>query len=206
IENVRLKIPITAHIMPEITNDAVTNSPRLPLREIAIKMAAVARRRIAIISQYLKAKGSDLSFHVGSYSYPEEYSDGYCTLFDRGEGLCRAQTVKPETCIAGPITFDIDRLNSVVEWYLKQEKICPLAGVMARSPKMLDKHLDAAKKEIMCLIEELPRNELLTILRIEEEDTYKVGEDPLPRGVALKLGKSSQANRQEQRQRNHSCP
>jgi Fe-S-cluster containining protein len=147
----------------------------------------LSRRRAAIISRYLKAKGSGLSLHAGFYSYPEEYSDGYCTLFDQEKGLCRVQTVKPETCIAGPITFDIDRESSVVEWYLKMEKICLLAGVMSRRPTLLEKHLDVSKKEIMSLIEKLPRSELFAILRIEEEDTYKIDEDPLPMDVRLKL-------------------
>ena len=147
--------------------------------------------RALILSQYLSEKGSNLSLHFRSYSHPEEDSDGYCTLFDREEGLCRAQAVKPETCIAGPVTFDINRPNGMVEWYLKQEKICHLAGVMAGSPTMLAKHLDIAKEEIMRLIEELPRNELLAVLKIEEEDTYKIGEDPLPKSVALKLWKPS---------------
>jgi hypothetical protein len=48
IEKVRLKIPITAQIIAEITKEAVTNSPRLLNRPRMMKTAAVAIRRIAI--------------------------------------------------------------------------------------------------------------------------------------------------------------
>jgi hypothetical protein len=45
--NVRIKIPIIAHEEPEITKAAVMNSPRLVTRAVAIRMTAVAMRRIA---------------------------------------------------------------------------------------------------------------------------------------------------------------
>jgi len=125
--------------------------------------------------------------HTGHYCHPEERSDGFCILFDPSSGLCRAHPVKPETCVAGPITFDINRKEGKIEWYLKAEKICPLAGEMAQDNSSLLKHLEAAKREILHLVDELEGSELQAILEIEEEDTYKIGEDELPEIVLKKL-------------------
>lgn len=95
--------------------------------------------------------------------------------------------MKPETCVAGPITFDINRKNGNVEWYLKKGKMCALAGEMAHNDRSLSKHLEVAKREILRLINELERSEIQAILEIDEEDTYKVGEDQLPERVLRKL-------------------
>jgi hypothetical protein len=69
IEKVRLKIPITAQIIPEITKDAVTNSPRLLTRPRMMKTAAVTIRRIAI-RPYLLGTFSFNSSHPFS-PYPD---------------------------------------------------------------------------------------------------------------------------------------
>jgi Fe-S-cluster containining protein len=142
----------------------------------------------------------------GSYFHPEEFDDGYCAYFDHLNGLCRIHPVKPETCVAGPITFDINRKGGKIEWYLKTEKICPLAGEMARDPGSLSNHFFAAKREILKLVEELDGSALLAILEIDEEDTFKIGEDTLPRMVLRKIETSNRANRPKHIQHSHSCP
>jgi Fe-S-cluster containining protein len=129
---------------------------------------------------------SDFSVHPGRYHYPEELGDGYCVLFDRTSGLCRVHPAKPETCVAGPVTFDIDWRRGVIEWYLKEERICPLAGAMAKDNVALARHLESAKKEILRLVEELEINELLAVLEVEEDDTFIIGEDHLPEMVLKK--------------------
>ena len=77
----------------------------------------LTRSRVNRISRYLKETLGD-TFHerTGRYSYPEERGDGYCVLFDSLNGLCKAQPEKPETCVAGPITFDISLKEEKIEW------------------------------------------------------------------------------------------
>jgi Fe-S-cluster containining protein len=148
----------------------------------------LTRNRIKLILRHLDERNSDAGFsvHAGRYSHPEELGDGYCVLFDRASGLCRVHPTKPETCAAGPVTFDIDWRRGVIEWYLKQEKICPLAGTMARDNVALTRHLESAKQEILRLVDELEISELLAVLEVEEDDTFKIGEDHLPQRILEK--------------------
>ena len=95
--------------------------------------------------------------------------------------------VKPETCVAGPITFDINKKTGKIEWYLKLEKICPLAGIMNRDKEALKEHLKVAKREILQLVRELPPKALQAILRIEEPDTFRIDEDELSEDILRKL-------------------
>lgn len=145
--------------------------------------------RMNIIKAYLHAKGIDAegSFYRESYSFPSEVSDGRCIFMDVKTRKCAIHPVKPETCVAGPIAFDINLAKGSVEWYLKSEKICPLAGALYRDKEKLRKHLKSAKREITALIRALPRNELLSILSIEEPETFKIDEDRLASEVIAKL-------------------
>jgi len=97
--------------------------------------------------------------------------------------------VKPETCVAGPVTFDINKQTRKIEWHLKTEKICKLAARMYEDKPALEKHLKSAKKEIRCLVKELNSEALQTILRREEPDTFKIDEDDAGRNVLEKLAK-----------------
>ena len=119
------------------------------------------------------------------YAYPRETSRG-CVFLDDGK-MCTIQPYKPETCVAGPITFDINVGKSVIDWYLKTEKICKLAGILSRDDEMLRKHLKSAKREINNLIRRLSKEELLTILTIDEPDTFKIDEDKLDSETLKKL-------------------
>lgn len=89
--------------------------------------------------------------------------------------------------MAGPITFDIDAQTGKIEWFLKTEKICSLAGALFRSKNELQKHIDSAKRELLALVHELDAEALQAILKIEEPDTFKIGEDDLDTGVLRKL-------------------
>jgi Fe-S-cluster containining protein len=90
---------------------------------------------------------------------------------------CMIHAVKPETCVAGPITFDINKKSGKTEWFIKMEKICPLAGVVYNDKTMLQKHLDSAKKELKKLVKELRPLVLEAILRKDEPETFKIGEE-----------------------------
>jgi len=97
--------------------------------------------------------------------------------------------VKPETCVAGPITFDINIKTRKIEWHLKMEKICPLAGVLYKNKGVLKKHLESAKREILNLVSELDSEALKAILKIEEPELFKIGEDNIGKDILDKLAK-----------------
>lgn len=75
----------------------------------------------------------------------------------------------------------------MIEWFLKMEKICPLAGALNRDKESLEKHVKTAKSEVLRLVRDLDSEALKAILTIEEPDTFKLGEDTLYPKVAAKL-------------------
>jgi hypothetical protein len=76
--------------------------------------------------------------------------------------------------VAGPITFDINRVSGKIEWYLKMERICPLAGTMYKDKSLLKKHFETARREILQLVRELNPQALKFILTRGEPDTFKI--------------------------------
>ncbi|MEM3642198.1 MAG: YkgJ family cysteine cluster protein, partial [Candidatus Bathyarchaeia archaeon] len=94
----------------------------------------ITMEREKTILEYLKAHSIKIDdpFVHAEYTFPRETEDGYCIFYDKATRKCIVHPVKPETCVAGPITFDINAKTGKIEWYLKMEKICPLAGVMYR--------------------------------------------------------------------------
>jgi hypothetical protein len=114
------------------------------------------------------------------YTHPREDQDGYCIFYDKTTRLCRIHQSKPETCVAGPITFDVNPKTKKLEYYLKMEKICPLAGRIYRlKDGTLERHVTSAKREIRRLIHDIQPESLKAILTIEEPDTFKVDEEEL---------------------------
>ena len=97
-------------------------------------------------------------------------------------------SVKPETCRAGPITFDINFKTKKLEYFLKKSEICAYAGELFKDKAAFNDHYEVAKKEIMRLVKELSADELRVLHTIDEPQTFKVGEDDLPASVVKKLG------------------
>jgi hypothetical protein len=97
--------------------------------------------------------------------------------------------VKPETCGAGPVTFDINFSTGKVEWFLKKNEICTYAGKLYGDKEAFKKHFDVAKQQLTQLICELDPEELKVIVKIPEPETFKIGEDDLPIAVLRKLKK-----------------
>jgi len=145
--------------------------------------------REKMILDYLKIHGIhiDNPFVHAEYTFPRETTDGYCIFYDKTTRKCIVHPVKPETCVAGPITFDINAKTGKIEWYLKMEKICPLAGVMHREKTLLEKHFENARREILQLVRQLSPTALKTILRREEPDTFKIGEENVDSCIIKKL-------------------
>jgi len=145
----------------------------------------LTRRRKRRIDAYLAAHGLSIDhpFVRRAYTFPRETSEGVCVFLEEESRRCLIHPVKPETCVAGPITFDINLHTGNVEWFLKSENICPLAGVLYHDKRTLETHLNHAKHELQTLIHELNPEELFVLLQIEESDTFKIGEAPLSRRI-----------------------
>jgi len=149
----------------------------------------LTKNRQKIIQEYLEKQQSDINqpFRHEQYSYPAVDEHLYCRLFDKKTKKCTVHPVKPETCRAGPITFDINFKTRKLEYFLKSAKICALAGVLYENQAVFKVHFEAAKPEIKRLVEQLSADELYAILKIEEPDTFKVGEEDLSMDVIKKL-------------------
>nr|MDO8098633.1 YkgJ family cysteine cluster protein [Candidatus Njordarchaeota archaeon] len=150
-------------------------------------------RRRKMIENYLKThRLKDLEppyfDETHGYAHPKETPEGYCIFYDQKTRRCRIHPVKPETCVAGPMTFDINSRRGKLEYYLKLGKICPLAGRMQKAgATVLEKHMKSAKREIRRVVRDLEPGALRAILRIEEPDTFKVDEEKLEEEVLRKL-------------------
>jgi len=127
-------------------------------------------------------------FSKENYSYPSVDETGFCVFNNKETKRCLVHSVKPETCIAGPITFDINFETRKVRFFLKKSEICAYAGELYNNKSAFKNHYEVAEKEIMRLITDLSAEELYELMKIDEPQTFKVGEDDLPIEVVKKLG------------------
>ncbi len=150
----------------------------------------LSESRKKIITNYLQKQKitCEEPFCAEAYSYPSVDEQVYCRLFSKQTGKCMVHPVKPETCVAGPITFDINFKTKKVEWFLKKTEICAYAGALYTNKTAFKSHFEVAKRQITELIGQLSADELRAIVKIEEPHTFKVGEDNLPLEVVKKLG------------------
>ena len=95
--------------------------------------------------------------------------------------------MKPETCVAGPITFDVNAETGRIEWFIKMDRICPLAGAVYQNKQLLQKHLASAKREVLQLLAQLTAEELKAVLKKDEPETFKIEEDALEKELLRKL-------------------
>lgn len=150
----------------------------------------VSESRKKIINAYLQKQKIKVEkpFTKEKYSYPSVDKTLLCTFNSKETKRCMVHSVKPETCRAGPITFDINFKTKKVEYFLKKSEICAYAGELYKNKAAFGTHYEVAKKEIMRLVEELDANELRELTKIDEPQTFKVGEEDLPDAVVRKLG------------------
>lgn len=150
----------------------------------------LTKERICAIEEYLRSAGKVVNrfFIYSDYSFPSIDTDNFCIFYNKITKLCQIHVVKPETCRAGPVTFDINRNTRKVEWFLKTREVCLFAGKLFDTPKKFNEHFEIAKKELMRLICDLDSESLRAILTRDEPHTFKIGEDPLPKEVLVKLG------------------
>jgi hypothetical protein len=150
----------------------------------------VSESRKKIIKEFLQKQKVNVEtpFTKENYSYPSVNETLLCKFNSKETKKCIVHSVKPETCRAGPITFDIDFKTKKVGYFLKKSEICAYAGELYKSKSAYLYHYEVAKKEIMRLIMELDASELRALMKIEEPQTFKVGEEDLPVEVVKKLG------------------
>jgi Fe-S-cluster containining protein len=114
------------------------------------------------------------SFEWRGYHAVRTHEDGTC-IFCNGN-RCTIHSIKPETCRAGPFTFDVK--GDVIEIFLKYETICPVVRLLKEVPEAYEHQFDLAKKSITRLVLDLTDEELCAICRIEEPATEKVADIP----------------------------
>ena len=61
-----------------------------------------------------------------------------------------------------------------IEWFIKMQKICPLAGLVFEDKTLLKSHIESAKREIRRLADELDSKALDAILKKDEPETFKI--------------------------------
>ncbi|MDI9633643.1 MAG: YkgJ family cysteine cluster protein [Methanolinea sp.] len=133
-------------------------------------------RRVTILLRRGVAEG-DIEY--AGYSRIRAREDGMCALWEAGR--CRVHDVKPETCRAGPFTFDVE--GGTVRVFLKHESRCPLVSLLKSDPDMFRAQFRIAVENILSLAGALPPGELATISAIPEPDCDFVAGFPLrPRG------------------------
>ena len=98
--------------------------------------------------------------------------DGFCVLFR--DGKCSIHDIKPETCVAGPFTFDIE--DDMLQIFLKRESICPMVRFLRANRKAYDALFETSVEKIMDLIRSVPEEEMAQILQIDEPQTDLVAE------------------------------
>jgi hypothetical protein len=89
---------------------------------------------------------------------------------------CSIHTIKPETCRAGPFTFDVK--GDAIGIFLKYETICPVVRLLKEVPEVYEHQFALAKKSITHLVANLTDGELAVICSIDEPDTERVDEIP----------------------------
>jgi len=150
----------------------------------------LSEKRKKIIKEYLEKQKINIQkpFAKAGYSHPALDEFLFCGFLDKETGKCSVHPVKPETCVAGPVTFDINFSTKKVEWFLKKGEICTLAAMLYSDKVAFKKHFEIAKKQLTQLICELAPEELRTIVKIDEPQTFKIGEDDLLSEAIKKLG------------------
>ena len=116
-------------------------------------------------------------FESCGYMRLKTKKNGECILFVNGK--CSVHSCKPETCRAGPFTFDVK--GDIIEIFLKHVSLCPMVRLLKEVPEVYEQQYRAAVWEITHLVRNLPGDQLAEVCRIDEPDTDKVAE--IPRGT-----------------------
>jgi Fe-S-cluster containining protein len=113
-------------------------------------------------------------FEFTGYTRLRTKENGKCILSENGK--CSIHALKPETCRAGPFTFDVN--GDIIEIYLKHESICPIVRLLKEVPEAYRQQYELAVQKITHLVGNLTVDEISVICRIDESETEKVAEVP----------------------------
>jgi len=114
------------------------------------------------------------AFEWRGYRAVKAKNDGTCVMCKGTR--CSIHTIKPETCRAGPFTFDVR--GETIEIFLKDEAACPVVRLLREVPEAYRQQFAIAKQSITHLVRNMGEDELAAICRIEEPETIKVAELP----------------------------
>jgi Fe-S-cluster containining protein len=81
-------------------------------------------------------------FEYTGYKRIRVKENGVCILSE--QVTCRIHSVKPETCRAGPFTFDVQ--GDIIEIFIKYERICPLVKLLKEIPQAYQMQSNLAVK------------------------------------------------------------
>lgn len=126
-------------------------------------------------SCYERLTGAGVSpehFEFSGYTRLKTKENGECILSENGR--CRIHAFKPETCRAGPFTFDVHGNRIVL--YLKKESICPIVRLLKEYPEAYRQQYECAVQSITHLVRNLTEDEISVICQIDEPETEKVAE------------------------------
>lgn len=115
------------------------------------------------------------AFERNGYTRMKAGHDGTCIMCR--DGRCRIHAVKPETCVAGPFTFDVT--GNTLRLFLKRESICPLVPHLKADGDAYQTQFRMAEQNLADLVRSLPLHELDVINAIPEPETDLVAEIPL---------------------------
>lgn len=117
------------------------------------------------------------AFESNGYTRLRSRDDGLCVMC--AGGRCMIHAVKPETCVAGPFTFDVS--DHTLRIFLKRESLCPLVPYLKADAAAYEAQFRAAAKRLAELVRALPARELDVINAIPEPETELVAEIPIER-------------------------
>ena len=129
----------------------------------------LSQERIDIL---LKNGVSEDAVEFAGYKRLRLKPDGFCVLFQ--DGKCSIHAIKPETCVAGPFTFDMK--GNILQIFIKRESICPMVRFLKANRKAFDGLFEASVERIMELVNKVPPLEMAEILKIDEPETDLVAE------------------------------
>ena len=132
-------------------------------------MPPLTQKRIDIL---LASGVSPDSIEIKGYKRLRLKPDGFCVLFQ--DGKCSVHSVKPETCVAGPFTFDVK--GATLQIFLKKPSICPMVEVLKKDRKAYEGLFELSVSKIVDLVNDLPPEELEEIVKVDEPETELVAE------------------------------
>ena len=112
------------------------------------------------------------NFEFTGYTRLKTKPNGECILLE--DKKCRVHAYKPETCRAGPFTFDVHQ--DMIVMYLKHETICPVVSLLKESPEAYRHQYERAVDGITHLVQNLTDDEISAVCQVDEPETERVAE------------------------------